>query len=524
MRRIENKNILIKDRDVLSEIFRDDQIEGLIRGTKPDSTRGMKWSDETVQEALKLKFLCRQNGYNQLLKLKLPFPSLRTLSDRISSLKFKYGIFDDIIEFLGVKITSFKEIHKIGSLSIDEMSIVEGLQYDRGLDQMLGNITFPDENMGQKPASKALVFMVAGVGGRWKQVVGFHFTGNSMNPNVLKEIVMDILQKCHNIGLHIMNLTTDQAGINQALWKLFGFGKQPGNKNEIINSVPHPIDPTKLFYLFSDAPHALKNITQSLLNNKIITLPEDYVLHHDLPSDLVQRDHLEILAQEQGKTLLKLAPKFKNSNLNPQGFEKMRVPTSSNVMSKDVGAALNFLADNGQTENMKTTAHFVQTIDKWFKALTSRHFSTALCQKNMEKYKKQISFLEECIYLFENMKIGNTGYWKPCQTALIITTRSAIEIQKDLIENFNYEFVMLGRFTQDCLENLFSSIRAVSPKTTGYSFKTALRLISVSYYIKTGDGNYSEDDRPYISFLEQVRMVRFFTFIQFIFNVVFFYI
>lgn len=363
--------------------------------------------------------------------------------------------------------------------------------------------------MGQKPASKSIVFMVAGVGGRWKQVLGYHFTGNSMDPNVLKEIVMEILQKCHDIGLHIMNLTTDQTGINQALWKLFGFGKQHGNKDEIINSVPHPIDPTKLFYLFSDAPHALKNITQSLLNNKIIILPENYVLHHDLPSNLVQRDHLEILSEEQGKTLLKLAPKFKNSNLNPQGFEKIRVPTSSNVMSKDVSAALNFLSDNGQTENMKTTAHFIQTIDKWFGIVTSRHFSTALCQKNLEKYKKQISFLEECIYLFEHLKIGYNGYWKPCQTALIITTKSAIQIQKDLIENFKYDFVMLGRFTQDCLENLFSSVRATSPKTTAYSFKTALRLISVSHYIKTEDGNYSEDNRPYVSFLEQVRLVIF---------------
>lgn len=236
------------------------------------------------------------------------------------------------------------------------------------------------------------------------------------------------------------------------------------------------------------------------------------MLYHDLPSNLVEREHLEILHEAQSQTPLKLAPKFKNSNLNPQGFEKMRVPISSNVMSKDVGAALHFLSENGGTPNMQTTSHFVKLMDKWFRILSSRHISTALCYKNMEKYQETISFLEGCIHLFENLKIGHNGYWKPCQTALILSTKSAIEIHKDLIDNFEYELVMMGRFTQDCLENLFSSIRSISPKTTAFSFKTALKLISVSQYIKTDNSNYSEDDRPHLSFLEQVRLVNLISF------------
>lgn len=269
----------------------------------------------------------------------------------------------------------------------------------------------------------------------------------------------------------------------------------------------HPVDPTKRFFLFSDAPHGLKNTTQSLLNNKVIVLPEDYMLFHDLPSNMVKKSHLESLHEIQEKIVLKMAPKFKHQNLNPQGFEKMRVPVSSNVMNKDVGAALNFLSENGESEDMKTTAHFIKLMDKWFSIVTSRHYATSLNQKNIQKYKETIAFLESCIYLFENIKIGEYGGWKPCQTALIITTKSTIEIHKYLIEYFGYEFVMMGRFTQDCLENLFSSIRAASPKATAYSFKAALKLISVSHYLKTEDGNYSEDDRPYLSFLEQVRLV-----------------
>lgn len=133
-----------------------------------------------------------------------------------------------MIKFLGVKTASFSSLHKVCSLNIDEMSIVEGIQYDSSLDTMLGSISFPDNNLGQKAACKALVFMAAGIAGRWKQVVGYHFTGNHVDPQTLKEIIVEIMQELEKIGLHVINLTSDQAGGNQALWKLFGFGKHKG--------------------------------------------------------------------------------------------------------------------------------------------------------------------------------------------------------------------------------------------------------------------------------------------------------
>lgn len=226
--RLEKKNAEIKNRDILAEIFNEDQIEALIRGNKPDSTRGLCWSDATVEAALQLKFLCHENGYNLLLKNKIPLPALRTLRDRLSHLKLNYGVLDEMIQFLKVKTAAFSDVHKLCSLSIDEMSIVEGIRYDSSLDTMLGKITFPDQHQGSKTASKALVFMLAGTAGRWKQVVGYHFTGNNVDPQVLKEVIFEIIQKVHDIGLHVINLTTDQAGGNQALWKLLGCGKQKG--------------------------------------------------------------------------------------------------------------------------------------------------------------------------------------------------------------------------------------------------------------------------------------------------------
>lgn len=63
-----------------------------------------------------------------------------------------------------------------------------------------------------------------------------------------------------------------------------------------------------------------------------------------------------------------------------------------------------------------------------------------------------------------------------------------------------HKFVLTGRFSQDCLENLFSVIRSRNVIPTALQFKNNLKLISTSQYIKTVDkSNYDEDDSHMIT-------------------------
>lgn len=103
-----------------------------------------------------------------------------------------------------------KDSHKICTLSFDEMSIVEGQTFDMGLNTLLGQVTFPDRSCGTTLASKALVFMLGGIAGRWKQIVEYYFT-------TMKEIILELIIKCREIGLHVINITSDQAGGSQAV-------------------------------------------------------------------------------------------------------------------------------------------------------------------------------------------------------------------------------------------------------------------------------------------------------------------
>lgn len=48
--------------------------------------------------------------------------------------------------------------------------------------------------------------MLVGIGARWKQIVAYFLTGNKTDGSVFKDIIVDILNKVHGIGLTHMAL------------------------------------------------------------------------------------------------------------------------------------------------------------------------------------------------------------------------------------------------------------------------------------------------------------------------------
>ncbi|EGI70008.1 PREDICTED: THAP domain-containing protein 5-like isoform X1 [Acromyrmex echinatior] len=69
--------------EIINTILNKDQQRAIVYGT----TKGSKWSDETIEKGLNLHFACGSHGYNQIIKLVAPFPSLRTLRNKIQHIK-----------------------------------------------------------------------------------------------------------------------------------------------------------------------------------------------------------------------------------------------------------------------------------------------------------------------------------------------------------------------------------------------------------------------------------------------------
>lgn len=455
----------------------------------------MKWSNSTLTKSLKLKFSCGISGYNELLRQGYPFLSIRTLQRRLENLKFDSGILHEIFSFLELKVASFGPHEKDCVLVMDEMAITPGTSYDTSLKKYFGNVTLPDHS---GLATHVLVFMLGGITSRWKQVVAYYFTSDSVNGDIFKNSIHQIFEKTEDLGLNILSITSDMGPCNQALWRSWNI--HAGRYSQVKSSIQHPLKPNQKVYIFADVPHLFKNIKSMLITNKVIELPVDIVEQYHLPTNKVLASHFSDLLQHQSKNIFKLAPKLSEEDLLPTHFSKMKVSTSTNVVSHSVSSALKFLAEELNKPEFLTTAWFLDQVEKWFYIMTSRHPSCALSKFNIEVYNDTIKFLEDFIILFTKLEVGPKKVWKPSQTGAIISTSSILQLQSFLLGNKDYKFLLTSRFSQDCLENLFCILRSKQIVPNALQVKNNLKLICVSQYLKSAsNSSYDNDEREFLS-------------------------
>lgn len=94
------ENKLKKHQQSLKMLFNPDQLAALTRR----STKGLPWQDVTVKKALKLRFSYGANGYQQILSMGVPLPSVRTLQSRLQKICFKPGLLQQVFSYLHTKV------------------------------------------------------------------------------------------------------------------------------------------------------------------------------------------------------------------------------------------------------------------------------------------------------------------------------------------------------------------------------------------------------------------------------------
>jgi hypothetical protein len=106
----------------------------------------------------------------------------------------------------------------------------------------------------------------------------------------------------------------------------------------------------------------------------------------------------------------------------------------------------------------QTTAWFIIIMHKWFKLMSSRCQKLGFAYANQEEYENTIRFFHSFINIIRNITLSDKA-WKPFQTGLLLATQTALDLQEIYLNREKFNYFMLGRLTQDALENLFSSIR-----------------------------------------------------------------
>lgn len=149
------------------------------------------------------------------------------------------------------------------------------------------------------------------------------------------------------------------------------------------------------------------------------------------------------------------------------------------MLSHSTATALRFLVENhGWSKDFLTTAWFFEQVNKWFDLMSSRHPVLAISRQNEARYKDTLDFLSNFKDLLLRVTIGD-GVFKTVRAGVMLSTKSILDLQQNLIERHSFSFILTSRFTQDCLENLFSVVREGNPLPTPLEFKMALKIITL---------------------------------------------
>ena len=84
----------------------------------------------------------------------------------------------------------------------------------------------------------------------------------------------------------------------------------------------------------------------------------------------------------------------------------MKVKLAMALFSRAVSDGLKYLVSKeGFSEELLTTATFIEVMARWFDLVNSRHHGIALSKKNIDQYNKAIDHLKEVQDLFLNMYV-----------------------------------------------------------------------------------------------------------------------
>ena len=153
----------------------------------------------------------------------------------------------------------------------------------------------------------------------------FVFVDDRARGKVFKGIIINIIQRACNIGLHVVNVTSDMGSANRAMWRSFNisWNKEP------VSSCPHPVASGRRLHFLADVPHLIKNLKSALVMHNII-----------FDGELVNVDPIKELVLLDACSRLKLASKLKLEHISSSHFEKMKVSSANQVISNCVASGL----------------------------------------------------------------------------------------------------------------------------------------------------------------------------------------
>nr|CAH7731460.1 unnamed protein product [Callosobruchus chinensis] len=317
---------------------------------------------------------------------------------------------------------------------------------------------------GKSLATSAYTFMISSVTSKLKEVVHIYPT-STIESNTLFICIKTVIVKLEEIGYKVFCVISDNNALN---------GKAMNNfspKKELSIVYPHPCDNRRpLFFLF-DSVHLLKCIRNNWINtknNKTLTYPD----FETGEKKFANFNSLIRLHQLEHHKLLKFGYSLSLKALLPTTFERQNVNLCLKIFNPFVIEALLNFGTN--IEHSTETASFINIILTWWKIVNVK--TPFKGQRLLDNLQSPINSTpansDDPKLLFLSKMINWLDKWKSddfpnklssqTHTALLHTLHGMLEIVKYCFEELNLNYVLLGKFQTDPLENRFGKYRQLA--------------------------------------------------------------
>ena len=374
-----------------------------------------------------------------------------------------------------------KEMEKICTLCIDEISLKSHLYYSVPDDKIIGLEDFGNGVRSKKIATSALVLLIRSISGNWKQPIGHVLVNGSCPTDFLDGLIREAIEKLDAIGLRVLVVMSDMGSNFHSLALHLG----------ITSEKPWFMHNNKVYFLMFDPPHLIKCIRNNLIK---------YTFRF---GNLVANwKDIEFFYNKDKELTIRSAHKLTDKHIHPNNFNKMKVKYATQVLSHTVAASLcTYISLGVLPPSAMGTAQFILKFDTLFDSVnSSKLHSPKKLKIPISETSNHVNFFHEAIDFISSLKVYNgntevTGRIK-CIKGWLITINAIILIWKHLQQHHNFKFLFTRRLNTDPLENFFGTIRQQggnSDNPTPTQFIRAFRKLLFSSLFTSDTGNCTED-------------------------------
>lgn len=436
---------------------------------------GNRYSPKYKQFCINLYYTSPQ-AY-KLLKQALCLPNVATLGKQ--SLPISTEVNEHLMATLEVKVNNMSNSEKVCSVVVDAISLKTNLFYNISLDKIIG---LQEVNGVQTPvlAKNALVVMIRGIFGNWKQPIGFALLAECKNSEDISIWIEQLLEKLIDVGLDIRTFVSD-LGSDLICEE---------RRSTITTEKPYFFINNRKIYYINDALHLIKSLRSNLMSSDF---------HYQ--GSVAKFEHIMQFYDIEKHKSLKLAPKLTESHINPTNFEKTKVHYATELLSNTVATAISCYIDfQAINESAKETVTFIKLINDLFDILNSSSVhSTCEYQQAFSGSATQITFMNEMLDFFKSLILINSTTGRDVtSTAKFIKgfqiTITSILLLFDDLRLEGYNNLLTIRLNQDVTDIFFGQVRSNKKKPTSRQFMSAFRKIFFTNIIKSGKQGKCSDD------------------------------